>query len=328
MDDKDISASLSKLRNLDLNLLTVFEAVYLHKGIVHAAKALNLTPSSVSQSIQKLRNTFPDPLFIRNGQGISPTAYATNLHKHISQGLNSILTGLDFTHDNDKSRVLTVSCFPYIALITFPLILKELEKINCNYTLKHLPLHDPEDTLIQHRADLVIDISPLFNKSLKAITLMSDSAVFVCRKNHPTVHKTLSAEEAVALPQTTLMTNASDLKRMQFELSESLPDRPVVFTSYNAINILSMVASTDLLGILPEKLVDMFANTFEVQKLTCEIPTLSYTMMMYYNKAANSDKTLSMIIDAIGDAFVQQEKSARAQKNSHPINTKRPPPAI
>ena len=79
---------------------------------------------------------------------------------------------------------------------------------------------------------------------------------------------------------------------------------------------------------VPEKLVDMFANTFEVQKLTCEIPTLSYTMMMYYNKAANSDKTLSMIIDAIGDAFVQQEKSARAQKNSHPINTKRPPPAI
>lgn len=68
MDDKDISASLSKLRNLDLNLLTVFEAVYLHKGIVHAAKALNLTPSSVSQSIQKLRNTFPDPLFIRTGQ--------------------------------------------------------------------------------------------------------------------------------------------------------------------------------------------------------------------------------------------------------------------
>ena len=62
------------LRNIDLNLLTIFEAVYVHKGIVNAAKVLNLTPSAISQSIQKLRVIFPDPLFIRKGQGVTPTA--------------------------------------------------------------------------------------------------------------------------------------------------------------------------------------------------------------------------------------------------------------
>ncbi len=56
------------LRNIDLNLLTIFEAVYVHKGIVNAAKVLNLTPSAISQSIQKLRVIFPDPLFIRKGR--------------------------------------------------------------------------------------------------------------------------------------------------------------------------------------------------------------------------------------------------------------------
>ncbi|MEN3754794.1 LysR family transcriptional regulator [Mangrovibacter sp. SLW1] len=74
------------LRTIDLNLLTVFEAVYIHKGIVNAARALNLTPSAISQSIQKLRNVFPDPLFVRNGQGIMPTSYAAHLHEYISQG--------------------------------------------------------------------------------------------------------------------------------------------------------------------------------------------------------------------------------------------------
>jgi hypothetical protein len=76
------------LRNIDLNLLTIFEAVYVHKGIVNAAKILNLTPSAISQSIQKLRAIFPDPLFIRKGQGVTPTAYATHLHEYISQGWN------------------------------------------------------------------------------------------------------------------------------------------------------------------------------------------------------------------------------------------------
>ena len=64
------------LRNIDLNLLTIFEAVYVHKGIVNAAKILNITPSAISQSINKLRALFPDPLFIRKGQGVTPTAYA------------------------------------------------------------------------------------------------------------------------------------------------------------------------------------------------------------------------------------------------------------
>lgn len=79
------------LRNIDLNLLTIFEAVYVHKGIVNAAKILNLTPSAISQSIQKLRTIFPDPLFIRKGQGVTPTTYATHLHEYISQGWNLFL---------------------------------------------------------------------------------------------------------------------------------------------------------------------------------------------------------------------------------------------
>ena len=62
------------LRNIDLNLLTIFEAVYVHKGIVNAAKILNLTPSAISQSIQKLRAIFPDPLFIRKGIFMSTSA--------------------------------------------------------------------------------------------------------------------------------------------------------------------------------------------------------------------------------------------------------------
>lgn len=75
------------LRNIDLNLLTIFEAVYVHKGIVNAAKILNITPSAISQSINKLRALFPDPLFIRKGQGVTPTAYATHLHQYISRGM-------------------------------------------------------------------------------------------------------------------------------------------------------------------------------------------------------------------------------------------------
>ena len=45
------------LRNIDLNLLTIFEAVYVHKGIVNAAKILNITPSAIDVYKRQLKNT-------------------------------------------------------------------------------------------------------------------------------------------------------------------------------------------------------------------------------------------------------------------------------
>lgn len=106
------------LRNIDLNLLTIFEAVYVHKGIVNAAKVLNLTPSAISQSIQKLRVIFPDPLFIRKG-GVTPTAFAMHLHEYISQGLESILGALDIEGSYDKQRTITIATTPRSELWSF-----------------------------------------------------------------------------------------------------------------------------------------------------------------------------------------------------------------
>lgn len=103
LDDRHGRQMFRILRTIDLNLLTIFEAVYVHKGIVNAAKVLNITPSAISQSINKLRALFPDPLFIRKGQGVTPTAYATHLHKHISQGMEAFLNALDLTGNTQRS---------------------------------------------------------------------------------------------------------------------------------------------------------------------------------------------------------------------------------
>ena len=115
------------LRNIDLNLLTIFEAVYVHKGIVNAAKVLNLTPSAISQSIQKLRVIFPDPLFIRKGQGVTPTAFAMHLHEYISQGLESILGALDIEGSYDKQRTITIATTPSVGALVLPVIYRAIK---------------------------------------------------------------------------------------------------------------------------------------------------------------------------------------------------------
>ncbi|VFS85069.1 HTH-type transcriptional regulator LeuO [Kluyvera cryocrescens] len=140
--DNDTPQIFRTLRNIDLNLLTIFEAVYVHKGIVNAAKILNLTPSAISQSIQKLRLLFPDPLFIRKGQGVTPTAYATHLHEYISQGLESILGALDLNGSYDKQRVITIGTAASVGAIVMPVIYQVVKKTYPQVLLRNVAVTD------------------------------------------------------------------------------------------------------------------------------------------------------------------------------------------
>jgi DNA-binding transcriptional LysR family regulator len=66
-------ANLYDLKKFDLNLLVIFECIYQHLSISKAAAMLFITPSAVSQSLQRLRQQLNDPLFVRVGKGMTPT---------------------------------------------------------------------------------------------------------------------------------------------------------------------------------------------------------------------------------------------------------------
>ena len=52
--------NLYDLKKFDLNLLVIFECIYQHLSISKAAESLYITPSAVSQSLQRLRAQFID----------------------------------------------------------------------------------------------------------------------------------------------------------------------------------------------------------------------------------------------------------------------------
>lgn len=157
------------LRNIDLNLLTIFEAVYVHKGIVNAAKILNITPSAISQSLNKLRALFPDPLFIRKGQGVTPTAYATHLHKHISEGMEAFLNALDLTGNTQRERVITVATSPAIGALIMPVITKKLRSVFPQILLHNVAITDAASQLNQRQVDLLVDSFPTAGRRLRTM---------------------------------------------------------------------------------------------------------------------------------------------------------------
>lgn len=67
------------LKDIDLNLLRLFDAVYRTRNVSRAAELLDLTQPAASQGLSRLRTLIHDPLFMRSAGGVQPTPRRSGL---------------------------------------------------------------------------------------------------------------------------------------------------------------------------------------------------------------------------------------------------------
>lgn len=75
------------VRDIDLNLLRVFDAVLREGGVTPAGAILGLTQPAVSNALARLRKRFGDALFVRTPSGMEPTPFARDLAEPVRQAL-------------------------------------------------------------------------------------------------------------------------------------------------------------------------------------------------------------------------------------------------
>ncbi|RMP31542.1 LysR family transcriptional regulator [Pseudomonas amygdali pv. lachrymans] len=93
----------NELRKADINLMVVFETLMQERNVTRAAEKLFLGQPTISAALNRLRNLLNDPLFIRVGHRMEPTARAHEILKHLTPALDAMSTALSLTTDFDPS---------------------------------------------------------------------------------------------------------------------------------------------------------------------------------------------------------------------------------
>ncbi|MBN3335668.1 YbeF family transcriptional regulator [Klebsiella pneumoniae] len=292
------------LRNIDLNLLTIFEAVYVHKGIVNAAKILNITPSAISQSINKLRALFPDPLFIRKGQGVTPTAYATHLHQYISRGMEAFLSALDITGSQHQQRVITIATTPAMGALLMPGLASALKPTFPQILLHNIAIVDAARQLDQRQVDLLIDTHLHSGQAISHHVLYQDRVQMYCRAGHPALDgpqdETTLAEYEFAL----LLPEGQRYPTLHRRLQEEMGERRCGFSTFNLMTQAAMIAGSDMLGLTTERLFAMVSRLWPLQ--TLDFPSLGEEQIdvaLHFNKLSGKEPLLKEIIETVIRSF-------------------------
>lgn len=93
----------NELRKADINLMVVFETLMQERNVTRAAEKLFLGQPTISAALNRLRNLLNDPLFIRVGHRMEPTARAHEILKHLTPALDAMSTALSLTTDFEPS---------------------------------------------------------------------------------------------------------------------------------------------------------------------------------------------------------------------------------
>lgn len=93
----------NELRKADINLMVVFETLMQERNVTRAAEKLFLGQPTISAALNRLRSLLNDPLFIRVGHRMEPTARAHEILKLLTPALDAMSTALSLSRDFDPS---------------------------------------------------------------------------------------------------------------------------------------------------------------------------------------------------------------------------------
>ncbi|EPC4042941.1 DNA-binding transcriptional repressor CitR [Enterobacter mori] len=295
-------ANLYDLKKFDLNLLVIFECIYQHLSISKAAETLYITPSAVSQSLQRLRNQLNDPLFIRSGKGITPTTVGVNLHHHLEQNLNQLEQTINIMNASSLQKNFVVYS-PQI--LTTENLLSPLKLLMRHHNYQ-IELHDmlltadsAEDLLAYRKADLIFSMAPVNNRSMVCVPYATYSMIMICSQDHPRMNDVVTQEELQEEKFTVFLSNETGMKNYQSTVERVHAERNIGFRCDSIFTLLAMISASHLLGYVPEVLYEKYKDILRLKKLDAPFTLPPLDVYMIYNRSALNSAVFSTFIEQI-----------------------------
>ena len=187
------------IRNVDLNLLVAFDALYDVRNVTRAADRLALTQPTVSGMLTRLRHLFDDPLFVRTQHGVLPTPRADALAEPVKALLadaEALVAPQAFDPASTKMTIsISVNDYMQHALIV-PFI-KRLRKQAPGIRVAIMPAYIAglADRLARGVIDLAVTVPEFAGPDLPRDLLYTERYVCVARRAHPLKGKKISLED-------------------------------------------------------------------------------------------------------------------------------------
>ncbi|PHZ52075.1 LysR family transcriptional regulator [Enterobacter hormaechei] len=260
------------LRTLDLNLLKTLDALLDERSVTRAAARLALTQPAVSGMLNRLRDYFDDPLFIRAPHGMVPSTRAEALAapvKRILADIDVLLQPVAFD-PNTARLTFTLAATDYaLRAIVVPFI-AALKTQAPGIRVRVVPV--TPGSLVSQLEQGAIDVALITPHTtpdeLHSRALYEERYVCMMRADHPNAGEPMTLDRFCALEHVLVSYEGDGFRGVTDSALEKIGRTRHVGLSVSHFLVLpDVLALSDMIAVVPSRIAENQTGMF-----ICETP--------------------------------------------------------
>lgn len=294
---------------LDLNLLAVMEAMLRERNVSRAAQGLGLTQSAMSHALNRLRQYFDDPLFIKAGLMMEPTPKAVGLREAVVEVMATvrqrILSEASF-NPSTAQREFTLCITDMGELVFLPTLLKRLRKEapGCTIRTLQVPAEQIEGLLATGEADLALGSYRTAPDGLYKQRLFMHSFTTIVHVSNTRVKQRIGLRLFEKTPQIVVTLSGKGGTAYDSVLEEKGVRRHIILrTPHFLIVPLLIEQQPDLIATVPLELAHVYARYGNVRAVAPPFELPSFAINQYWHPLFHHEPALMWLRDLIKHSF-------------------------
>ncbi|MFM0055060.1 LysR family transcriptional regulator [Paraburkholderia phytofirmans] len=297
--------AMNNLRRLDLNLLVTLDVLLSEHNVTRAAERLNFSQPSVSVHLAKLREVLGDPLLLPGPRGMRPTARAEALREPLREALEALERAVAPARPFDPAEATQSWRIAATDYVESTIILPALAGLRAAAPGTRLAVVELVPPRLARQAeqgeiDLGFHTSEGAPEGLRHRLLFAERYVLVGRAGHPRLKRRPTLAQFCKLEHVIVSPDGGGFTGVTDEvLAKAGLTRRVVLSMPHFLFMLSALANTDLVGMLPERLV-RDNSALRVVEPPLDVP--GYEIAMLWHERSHRDPAHQWLRETIADS--------------------------
>jgi DNA-binding transcriptional LysR family regulator len=277
------------LDNIDLKTLRILCELHTTRSVSVTAANLQVTQSSISMTLARLRKHFKDTLFVRTSMGMEPTPLANELITRSSEALISLEAMLGYQDTFDPvatERTFRIAMTDIDQMVMVPMLLERLGREAPSLTLEVSLISGQTPSLLESgKIDLAVGFLPPLDVGFVRQRIFSEHFVCVMRKDHPRITNELTRETFLRESHAIVTRNGTGHKLLDRALKANKIERRLGIEISNFPSISAVIERTDFLAIVPSRLAAHWqSSNMSIRSLPLPFTAPPYMVMAHWHK--------------------------------------------
>ena len=281
------------LRQIDLNLLVVFNQLLVDRSVSLTADKLGLSQPAVSNALKRLRDLLKDDLFVRTSRGMEPTPYAMHLVEPVGYALGMLQSALSQRDSFDPAtseRTFTLAITDIGEIYFMPTLMAMLSSEAPNIkisTLRHNTGHLGDD-MAAGNVDIAIGLLPSLTTGFFQRRLFKQRYMCLFRQGHPKARNPISLAQYKSLPHVGIVSANTGHGELEDWLIKKGIERHVQLQVPHFVAVGHILHSSDLIATVPERFAQKCEKPFQLETspLPFKLPDIAIHLFWHakYNR--------------------------------------------